>query len=89
MNRPPSIRSAIWTPIEAPPGYAVEMDTSHPHGLIRHRLLPDGEWREGIVPADPSLEEIIGPPVSIEGEPWTGAAREFLEDFDRKTKDLG
>lgn len=62
------------------------MDVSQPHGRLRHRLLPDGEWREGKVPIDPSLEEIIGPSIAVEGENWTGAAREFLEDLDGKTK---
>ena len=53
---------------------------------LKHRLLSDGEWREGNVPVDPSFEEIIGPSIAVQGENWTGAAREFLEDLDGKTK---
>ena len=84
MRRTPEV--ADWIPIKAPDGYELEMDVSHPHGRLRHRLLPDGEWREGNVPVGPSLEQIIDPSIAVEGENCTGAAREFLEDFDRKTR---
>lgn len=84
MRRAPEV--GAWVPIKAPDGYELEMDVSHPHGTLRHRLLPDGEWREGNLPVDPSLEEIIGPSTAVKGETATGAAREFLEDFNRKTR---
>lgn len=86
--RDPTVHQPIWTPIEAPAGYALELDTSRPVGGLRHRLLPYGEWREGNIPTDPSLEEMIGPSLTIEGENWTGEAREFLEEFDRRTKEI-
>ena len=83
MHRAPDVD---WVAIKAPEGYELEMDVSHPHGRLRHRLLPDGEWRDGNLPIDPSLAEIIGPSIAVDGENWTGAAWEFIEDFDRQTK---
>ena len=66
MRRAPEVGG--WISIKSPEGYELEMDVSHPHGRLRHRLLPDGEWRKGNVPVDPSLEEIIGPAAVVEGE---------------------
>jgi hypothetical protein len=84
MRRAPDVGD--WISIKPPEGYELEMDVSHPHGKLRHRLLPDGGWREGNVPSDPSLEEIIGQSITIEGENQTDEAREFLDDFDAQIK---
>lgn len=84
MPRAPEVGD--WIPINAADGYELEMDVSHPHGTLMHRLLPDGEWREGNVPVDPSLEEIIGPSIAVEGKNRTDAARKFVEDSDGRTK---
>ena len=82
----PSPDFGDWIVIKAPDCYELEMDVSRPHGKRRHRLPPSGEWREGKVLVDPSLEAIIGPSIAVEGENWTGAAREFLEDWDGKNE---
>jgi hypothetical protein len=70
MRRSPNVGD--WIAIKAPDGYELEMDVSHPHGKLRHRLLPNGEWRDGNVPVEPSLEEIIDHSIAVGSENWTG-----------------
>jgi hypothetical protein len=84
MRRSPNVGD--WIAIKSPDGFELELDVSHPHGKLRHRPLPNGEWREGNVPVEPSLEEIIDPSIAVGSENWTGGGREFLEDLDGKTK---
>lgn len=84
MRRAPEV--GRWISIKAPDGYELEMHVSRPPGTLRHRLLPDGEWREGTVPVDPSLEEVIGPLIAVEGENWTAAVRSCLRTWTTKLK---
>lgn len=80
------IHRPVWVPLVAPAGYCVEMDVSRPGGAVKHRLLPNGEGREGNVPETVRLDDVVGPSIKIEGENQTDEAREFLDDFDAQVK---
>lgn len=82
--RRPSIHRPVWVPVVAPAGYCLEMDVSRPAGAVRHRLLPNGEWREGNVPETVRLDDLVGPSIKIQGPNRTAEARAFLDDFDAK-----